>query len=650
MFFTAPMRYIKLIILDKDFQKTIDLLADFGWIEIKKNEEEKNLNLLSINEKIDKIEGIISEIHDFFDIKKSQKDGNLTDLEKIEEYFNNLFLKIKSYKEEIISLKEKKFELEKSINEIEQYKDLNITKNELDKFNFIHYTIGSSSQSDIEKLKNNMKGRLLYVEISKDLYLLITSKKGKWTLDSELKKINYKERSLNIENFLLPKKIYNKLTEESNILNNKLNKLNHIKKDILKKEFKLITKMTENFNLQKVYLDIFKKINHSGSTTIIEGWILKEKVVTMTEKLKEILGPCLAIVTYKPEEIEDVQKGKIKVPVNINNYWIFKPFEELIFNYGAPKYGTLDPTVIFAVTFLFLFGFMFGDIGQGLTIFLIGLILKIKKTKKLQNIAKIMQYAGISAMIFGYIYGSIFCFEQIHQIFTPINSFLFNLNRPYIINTSLTSGFDVVFNLVFITIGIGLFMNLFGILINIINNFLHNKYQEALFSRNGISGFILLLSIIILFINSLTFKFNINVFFLYLILLSIILILLKEPLYNIITHHKPLFHGGVGFWILHSIVELIEIILVTISNNLSFIRVSAFAITHALLSYIIIEISLKIGFFGFLIIIIGNAIIIGLEGLIVSIQTLRLEYYEFFSKFFVDKGIKFLPFKIEKNK
>ncbi len=649
MFFTSPMRYVQLIILDKDFQRAIDLLADFGWIEIKKNEEEKNLNLLSINEKIEKIEGTINELHDFFEIKKSQKDGILTDIERIEEYFNNLFLKIKPYKEEIISLKEKKAELEKSINEIEQYKDLNITKNELDKFNFIHYMIGSSSQPDIEKLNQFMKGRLLYLQISKELYLLITSKKGKWTLETELKKINFKEKSLNIENFLLPKKIYAKLADELKTLNSRINKLNQIKKEILKKEFRFITKMTENFNLQKVYLDIFKKINHSGSTTIIEGWVLKEKVITMTDKLKELLGPCLAVITYKPEEIEDVQKGKIKVPVNINNYWIFKPFEELIFNYGAPLYGTLDPTIIFAFTFLLLFGFMFGDMGQGLVIFLAGTFLKIKKVKKFSSIAKIMQYAGISAMIFGYIYGAVFCFENV-EIFSRFNSIIFNINKPFLINTSLTSGIDVVFNLVFITIGIGLFMNLFGILINIINNFLHNKYEDALFSRNGLSGIIMLLSIIILYINILTFKFNINLIFLIIILISVLLIILKEPLFNSITHHRPFFHHGFGFWILHSIVELIEIILITISNNLSFIRVSAFAITHALLSYIIIEIADKLGVFGFLIIIFGNAIIIGLEGLIVSIQTLRLEYYEFFSKFFVDKGIRFIPFRIEKNK
>ena len=52
----------------------------------------------------------------------------------------------------------------------------------------------------------------------------------------------------------------------------------------------------------------------------------------------------------------------------------------------------------------------------------------------------------------------------------------------------------------------------------------------------------------------------------------------------------------------------------------------------------------------FVIVIFGNVIIIGLEGLIVSIQTIRLEYYEFFSKFFIQKGKKFIPFKIEKHK
>jgi V/A-type H+-transporting ATPase subunit I len=201
-----------------------------------------------------------------------------------------------------------------------------------------------------------------------------------------------------------------------------------------------------------------------------------------------------------------------------------------------------------------------------------------------------------------------------------------------------------------ISIGIGLVMNLLGILINILNNFFHRKYEDALFSRNGIAGFIFLLSLFLIFILAAVLKIGIPVYFLYIILISILFIIIKEPLSNILFNKRPVFHESFGIWILYAIVELLEAILITVSNNLSFVRVAAFAVTHALLSFIFLEIASKLGMFGIVIVILGNVIIIGLEGLIVSIQTIRLEYYEFFSKFFSQKGKKFIPFKIEKHK
>ena len=101
-------------------------------------------------------------------------------------------------------------------------------------------------------------------------------------------------------------------------------------------------------------------------------------------------------------------------------------------------------------------------------------------------------------------------------------------------------------------------------------------------------------------------------------------------------------------WILHTIVEFIEIILSTMSNNLSFIRVGAFAFAHTLLSLTTLKLAEAIGGSvlsvpGILILIIGNGVIIALEGMIVSIQTIRLEYYEFFGKFFKGLGSRYEP-------
>ena len=657
MFFTAPMRYLQMVILEKDFQKAIDLLADYGWIEIKRGDEEKLEKFSEINKLIGQIEGKIFELTTFFNIEKSEEKGRLLDVNEIDRYLTMLLDKIKPFEEEINDLKNKKAALENGLKELDTYKKLKITKKELDNLNFLFFKIGSMTQRDLEKLDEGMSGRLIYTELSKDFYILFTSKKGRWTLESELKKINFKEKNIPFEDDVLPAEIFLNLKNEINDIEKKISDIENFKNDLLKREKKSLVKIIESFNLQRIYQNIYQSINHSGSTSIIEGWVLKRDLSKVVKSIHSLLGNRVSLVSYNPEELDEVKNGSLKVPVLMENSIIFKPFEDLVFNYGSPVYGAVDPTIFVAISFLILFGFMFGDVGQGLVILLIGSLIKIvkgKKEEKLNNLATIFQYAGTSAMIFGYIYGSFFCFEHL-PFFSVINKTLFGINVPYILNTSFH---DVrnIFNIVFITIGVGLLINLLGIFLNIFNNFLHERHHEALFSRNGIAGFVLLLSIFLIYIE-IVFSLYLKVIpintelvkiLIHIILGSIGLILLKEPLFNILTNHRPVLHDSIGMWILHSLVELIEVVLVTMSNNLSFIRVAAFAITHGLLSFIFLGIANSIGVFGIIIIVLGNVIIIGLEGMIVSIQTIRLEYYEFFSKFFMDKGKKFIPFKIEK--
>lgn len=653
MFFTAEMRFLQIIVLEKDFQKAIDLLADFGWIELKRSNEEKNDKFKDTDRLINQIEDNIFKIVNFFGIEKNDSKGTLRDISVIEKYFSNLLNIISPYEEKTKNLLERKKILEDGLKELEQFKELKTTKRELENLNFLYFKVGSLIHKDFEVLNNNMKNRLLYTELSKDFYILFTSKKGRWTLESELKKLNFKEKQIPFENDVLPSEVFKSFKKEMDAIDAELNKMESFKRDILKKERQNIISLIESFNLQKVYQDIYQSIDHSGSTTIIEGWVVKKSIPNIAKKFKTTFGNRVSLISYDPEELEEVKNKKFNVPVIMENFWFFKPFEDLIFNYGAPLYGSVDPTMIFAVTFLLLFGFMFGDIGQGFVIFLVGLIIRLSKNeslKKQKSLAMIFQYAGISAMIFGYLYGSVFCYEHLH-IFSSINKFIFGLDRPYLINTDLKSGeISVAINLALISIGIGLVMNLLGILINILNNFFHKKGEDALFSRNGIAGFVFLFSLFLIFLLVAVFKTSIPFYFLYIILISVLLIIIKSPLYNILFNKRPVFHDGIAFWILHSIVELIEIVLITVSNNLSFVRVAAFAVTHALLSFIFLEIASKLGMGGFIIVIFGNAIIIGLEGLIVSIQTIRLEYYEFFSKFFLQKGKKFIPFKIEKHK
>jgi V/A-type H+-transporting ATPase subunit I len=118
-------------------------------------------------------------------------------------------------------------------------------------------------------------------------------------------------------------------------------------------------------------------------------------------------------------------------------------------------------------------------------------------------------------------------------------------------------------------------------------------------------------------------------------------------------------HAGDGAFAgaVKGFVALLEALSYYLSNTLSFLRVGAFALSHAVLSYIVFTMGdmvrqrSSVGFIGQIaIVIFGNAIIIFLEGLIVAIQIVRLEYYEFLSKFLTETGSPFLPFKFQFRK
>lgn len=123
-----------------------------------------------------------------------------------------------------------------------------------------------------------------------------------------------------------------------------------------------------------------------------------------------------------------------------------------------------------------------------------------------------------------------------------------------------------------------------------------------------------------------------------LILTPAAFLLLREPLMQWLLRRRPLVHGGWGEFAVLAFAELFETVLGFASNTLSFVRLGAFAVAHEGLSHVIMLLAGLSGSLSWLIILLGTLLIVGFEGLIVGIQTLRLEYYEFFGKFFGGAG------------
>ena len=317
-------------------------------------------------------------------------------------------------------------------------------------------------------------------------------------------------------------------------------------------------------------------------------------------------------------------------PTKLKNPGIFKPFEMFIRMYGLPAYGELDPTMILGLTYSFLFGFMFGDAGQGLCLLLGGYLLY--RAKKL-NLAAIISCCGFFSTIFGILFGSVFGFENIltavwlHPQKAMMQlPFIGNLNTVFVVAVAL--GMGIV---------------LLTMILNVINSLRSQDAEKAYFDTNGIAG--------IVFYSALTITV-----FLYMgeqplpaaavlgimFLLPLLVIFFKEPLAAMVEKKAKIMPEEKGMFFVQGFFELFEVLLSYFSNTLSFVRVGAFAVSHAAMMEVVLMLAgAESGSPNWLIVILGNLFVCGMEGLIVGIQVLRLEYYELFSRFYRGTGREF---------
>jgi V/A-type H+-transporting ATPase subunit I len=275
---------------------------------------------------------------------------------------------------------------------------------------------------------------------------------------------------------------------------------------------------------------------------------------------------------------------------------------------------------------MLLFGAMFGDVGQGMILFIMGEVLNRRNHRP--NLGGVVARLGMSSVIFGFLYGSLFGYEEILPaiVVKPMDK----------INLVLIAA--VVFGAILLSI---------SFVFNLISAYKSKDIENGIFSRNGLVGlcfYWLLLYVIIALVTG-TKTFLPSGILTLTLVLFLGLMLFKEPISNLIKGVRPLYHESKSDYFIEGGFGVVETLLSMFSNTVSFIRVGAFAINHVGL-FIAFDTLAKMmtnSVESAMMIILGNVIIIGLEGLIVFIQGLRLEYYELFSKYFSGVGYEYNP-------
>jgi V/A-type H+-transporting ATPase subunit I len=560
-----------------------------------------------------------------------------------------------------------KKKLEETITEARAFSRLNAPFSELDQLSYMTLRVGRLDPRLHERLKENLADRAVIIPLDDTGRILAAaSRKGRFALDSALKKTPFTPIAIPEGYKGVPADLLAGLTERIAAVDKELETIAG-KKTQFKNEYgSSLQRLASSFLMALAVEEFKRRLRGTQSVYVINGWVRGDEVSALVEELEKRTCGRTAIRSYNPDEIEDVVEGREKVPVSLKHGAFVRGFEPVVFSYGAPLYGTLDPTPFVAFFYTILFGIMFGDVGQGFVLFLLGLTLGSKSKNKFiasfRHFSTPLKAVGISSMIMGLLAGSFFTNDNL--LAKPTKVVLGFLMKQFGIAGEAPerilqlmpdkNNITKLFYFFGFTIAVGVILNSIGLLVNITNNCLQKKYEKAFFSKTGIAGLLLFWYAVFIAIRIIRGGHFVSYDYIGLGV-PVFLIFFGPAIWRLLSGERPVLEQGLMVFIMEGFVEILESASSYISNSVSFLRVGAFALSHAVLSFIVFTLSelvwrLAAGpLISLLITIAGNAIIILLEGMIVAIQVIRLQYYEFFSKFFTETGVPFSPFRFRKS-
>lgn len=581
--------------------------------------------------------GIVENLAKGMGVKLTVDKNILSENYKINDVYNELMsiesslgVKVKEIndKREIIK------ELQAFRLRVDSIGDKTLELNKLSDLNCFEYEIGMLSKENKWRLKKNYENlsaivmRIGIINASdEDMYMIMYPKQFKGETDNLLKSLNWNrlERPEGITG--TPLEMIGQIDERLNKLNNEIDSLTAAIEAEKKTNSNSINRLYNILNLEERINEVTEKAEIGNNIFAVDVWVQESELENVKKDISKVSKKYM--LTQKTAEELGTQ---VVPPTKLKNNIFAKPFETIVKMYSLPAYNELDPTPFLAVTFCLAFGIMFGDIGQGLVYFLLGLALK----KKIGDFAGIVMRLGATSIVFGFVYGSFFGLEK-HEL-------------PWL--PSLIQGGPLSPDNIPMILVAGIVYGLFALTVSyiygIVNSMINKNIEEGIFGKNGIFGYMFFMSFVLTII-ALTGIINVPVSApLIVLLISIVAIVMKEPLANLVMGHKPLFHESPGAYFTESIFEAIETILAALSNTVSFVRVGAFALNHAglFMAFLVMSEMVENIFAKILILVIGNILILTLEGVIVFIQGLRLQYYEMFSKYFKGEGVEFKPLKL----
>lgn len=565
-------------------------------------------------------------------------------VEQARRYLVKLRETAESLTDRLRAIEQERTTLQRLEHEMENFEMLDIPAERIDEFSFLHFAIGSLPEERLAEVRKELDESTVLMPFrtasGEERVIGISDKKGRWALEGALSKAGFKPAAVPEGQKGFPHDILHGARQRLAHLQSEHSAVQARLREVALRERQRLLAVWNRLRIELRLIEAETLFAHTASAGVIAGWVPADRLNDLRRQVEAASQVRCIIEVHEALE----QSDPSEVPVLLRHSWFIRPFEILVTAYGVPRYGQLEPTLVVAITFLGMFGMMFGDLGQGLVLSLAGFALwRWSRAERWRGIGVILVFAGLSGAFFGVLYGEFFG-AQVSWLPSPGWEPLATPDR---------------FLMISLAIGVGMIS--VALVLNFINSFLRRDYAALLLDRYGVVGAVFYWGTLGLAVRYVVSRRVSAWQVIALVGLPLVLLFVREPILHLLTRRRP--HAepskersseGLFARVAESFMEVYETVAGYLANTVSFLRVGAFAMAHAGLCVAIFETekvvrTLPAGLAWSVIVVAGgNALAIALEGLVAAVQCVRLQYYEFFGKFFRETGKQFVPFDLRR--
>ncbi len=622
-----PVKKARVVVLNNDLNKVLKLIQKKQLLMLI---EEQN----SFKEDTNKIDNLIREVDEainfleLFMPKKGffyYKEIKHTVFESENEQVNDYLKSVLDKKVLIEKLNSQIKDIETELKNNNPFNKMPLKLSLLKKTEYVNFYQGFVHESLLSDLTNFFTtNEVIYELYGKDdrgQALSFVLLKEKELLFNDIKEFDFKT-------FELP--------DYDDVMESYLKSLQAEKEDLikaLKANEESIKKAASEIDLLYVYADQLRTtkkrkeapVIKTNETTILTGWIREDKIKVLDQSLSKNLD-------FHEVEYLDPAPNEV-VPTAIKNNKFVENFETITDSYNIPNHQEIDPNPLMSIWYFLIFGLMMGDIGYGLIMVIaFGLFLKLKKPKGgFKQLVTVFYYSGYMTIIAGILFGSLFGVDfDIGKIIGNI----FNQNWSSIV----LSPMEDPLTMLIVSIGIGVLHIISGLVMKVM---LSIKLKEPLTAiSDGVSWILILVGVVFMALSMISELPNIIGTSLVLVGAALIFFLAGGKEKNIF---KRLVSGLGGLYGVSGYL----------SDVLSYSRILALSLSSAVIAFTfnLLAGMLQGSIFGFVIslvvYLIGHIFNFAMGLLSAYIHDSRLQYIEFFNKFYIGEGVKFEPLQIE---